>query len=177
MRFFWLTGLLVAGCDAIGSGDTAPNQIYPPPVSGCPEGMSKASDSELVALTFSYDNLGWTIGHDGSRVYDGEAAACVSDDGLRMRLLFEAGGDYVGSLTVEVAETGSFDLDDPDSSASFEFVLDGFDPATTWTPYEPVWQSGVIVVNALEPVEMSLQGAGFLDSHTFSFLMNVRVAR
>ena len=135
MRWVCLMGLFLAGCDD--SFEPAPIDTSVDDDDGCPEGLSVASDAWFVATQFTVNGIGLATDFGLQETYDGVPAACVSADGLSVRLIFEVAGEGFGSILLNHSGAGSYDANGTEDTFSLD--LFGADVPTTYVAGD--WQT------------------------------------
>ncbi len=161
MRWVCLMGLLMAGCDD--TFEPATPDTTADDDDGCPEGLSVASDASFITSEFSVNGAGLATDFVLLGSYDGVPAACVSDDGRSVQIIFEVGGVGFGQISMTHNGPGAYDPNE--TVASFALDLFGADTPATYGAGD--WQAVSWNVDEAEGSVISdFFGTGFSDDQS-----------
>ncbi len=161
MRWVCLMGLFMAGCDD--TFEPAPPDTSVVDDDGCPDGMFAASDASFITSQLSVNGAGLVTDFVQQGTYDGVPAACASDDGRSLQLIFEVGGIGFGRVSMTHSGPGSYDPND--TVATFSLDLFGADTPTVFGAGD--WQSASWNVEESEGAVLSdFFGTGFADDQS-----------
>lgn len=124
-------------------------------VSGCPAGLVQGTGGALQAQTFTVDAFPSSITYASTATYDGQPAACISEDGTQVELVLLLNQEPAGVLTVIADETGPTTLGEG-GGAGLRLVFED-DSGETFTLGESSWTGGLLSINQVgEQLRFSL---------------------
>ena len=100
---------LCGACDALDLRD-ADYSGYDEGEPRCRSGLDPATSANLELIQLTVDGLDVYPVFDATAQYDREPAACISEDGTHVGLVFEMNGQPDGFLEIEVDDVGDYYL-------------------------------------------------------------------
>jgi hypothetical protein len=125
------------------------------------ENMSEATSAELLWLDFTLDGLMYPVVHDS----EVDGSACINAAGSAATFDFTMDGAPFGTLSIDVPDVGSFDLNSDE--AFLEIDLHSLSEPLLFETGEG-WLTGFWSVASLDPINMELYGTISQDGHFLS---------
>ena len=163
----WLSGTMagvlalgLTGCD-LGDSDTDITVD-----TSCPGTYDRTTDAGVTISQLTLSGLSYIAGFDATKTYDGEAAACVDEDGTKMRLIVESDAEPFLTLWFEGTATGAAAISDAGGNVKID-VYPGFGGADGFSFTSSDWQSGTYdVVSVGSPLSVDLNGTAVDNGQT-----------
>lgn len=138
---------------------------------GCPDDMLTVDDAELNILGFEVNYLNYNTTFDVDAEYDDVPAACISEDGTKLRLMVALDGEEFAVFVFEATTADEYDPTVDEDEADFRVRVTGLDETYQWVDGGDDISAGSWVVTDLGEtfaVELSITAADSLEGTQLS---------
>ena len=166
---------LVGACDALDQRD-ADYSGYDDDEPRCRSGLEPATAATFELSQLTIDGADNYPVFDASAVYDREPAACISEDGLHIGVVFELDGEPDGFLELEVPDVGDYYFIEPEGHSTRLSLVSAGDSFSLYNG--PDYIDGLYGVQAVgSTFAADGFGSGIKDGHTVGLNFYLSITR